>query len=102
MAEVRLYHFTDERGVHGIQAKGFVGSNGRSSFYSAWPSDDLQPQGSSDCTWVVTVDIPIDLVAPDRSNPDLICTVSDEALNARRDSFQYQPVPQEQRRRWGF
>jgi hypothetical protein len=44
---MKLYHFTDEKGVEGIKKQGFVSPEGRSFFYSPWPSD-LMPQGSTD------------------------------------------------------
>jgi hypothetical protein len=96
-----LYHFTDEQSVQRIKVEGFVGHDGRSSFYSTWPSDDLMPQGRSDCTWVVIVDIPSDQVERDPFNPD-ICTVPDEVLSACVHNFRYEAVSPEQRLEWGF
>jgi hypothetical protein len=96
---LKLYHFTDEKGVAGIKSRGFAGPEGRSSFYFTVPPDDLAPMGSTDCTWVVIIDIPGDAVDPDPNYP-AICTVSDELLQEYRSGFQYERVDPELRSRW--
>jgi hypothetical protein len=98
---MELYHFTDEAAVQGMRNEGLIGFEGRSSFYSIWPPYDLMPQGSSDCTWVVIVDVPDEKVDTDRFNAD-ICTVRDDVLINYRENFRYEPISPEQRARWGF
>lgn len=97
-----LYHFTDEPSVQGIKQHGFVNDLGVTSFYVTWPSDDLAPQGRSDCTWYVIVDIPSDLLEPDLLNPDLVCAVPNEVVNVYHDGFRYERVSPGQRHAWGF
>jgi hypothetical protein len=98
---MKLYHFTDAEAVDGIKSEGFVGRTGRSSFYAAWPSDDVMPQGRSDCTWVVIAEIPDAMAERQPDNPG-VYEVRDEILSDYRQTFQYERVSGGQRTRWRF